>query len=314
MDEINKDQGLSQDRDDSHNPNHLENNHISEDSSKEREITDAVTDQEDTDEVTINELAETNEVADLEEGHPYDHVSDGYIDVSDLDLPEIPPQAVDQSLSDIEPKQGDLPDWLQEMITEPDQPAVKELDLPMPPREEGFQELKDNLSYNWEKEHLELDNLNHHKEVELTQIDEPSVTNLEEGVEQHGANSEEDTAPIFVKENESMAFSEVEGSFDDLKTNKIHQSIEDAEQLLIQGNFQRALPLLKSTLNEVEDFDRITAILSRASKQEGANNHEIWELFGDIALKQNKPADAVDAYAKAIHCLLVNHRGDHEIG
>lgn len=82
------------------------------------------------------------------------------------------------------------------------------------------------------------------------------------------------------------------------------KTLRFAKYLLDQGDFDRAKEIFKPYIENSEFLEDIEAWLIEASNN-GAKKHSgTWELIGDIAMVQNHPNQAFEAYKQAITVLL----------
>lgn len=295
-------------------------------SSYENENTGALDDHEITDEIEIDAF-HNDELAEPIEHEPDELPSpEGFVDISDLDLPESPHQE-DEAILEVEAKEGELPEWLQEMISEPETADIDDMESTQLPEEEPAQESVDELEINWEKEHLE----DEFTEVEIMEGEptpledaaEMDITEVEQDLDAFIAIADEDTTPISTIKTEDISSDQDEPESIELEsdeqqselseTSEEKYTLDDLKSYLNQEDFQQALKIINELDDETTDFDEVTPLLLAAAENDGQENSVLWEVIGDIALKQEKPHDALDAYAKAIKYLLANSEADDEI-
>jgi hypothetical protein len=300
----------------------VEKEEVSEDeTSFENEITGALDDHEITDEIEIDAFA-ADELAEPVEPEPDELPSpEGFVDISDLDLSE-PPHQEDEAILEVEAKEGELPEWLQEMISEPETPDFKESEPAQLPEEELVEESVDALDINWEKEHLE-DVIVENEPSPLEDVDEMDITEVDQDLETIIAIADEDTTPISTIKTEDISSDEEELEAINLdsdeqpgklsETSEVKYTLEDLKSYLNQKDIQQALNIVNELDDEITDFDEITPLLLEAAENDAPNNSDLWEVIGDIALKQNKSYDALVAYAKAIKYLFAKSEADDEI-
>jgi hypothetical protein len=295
-------------------------------SSFENEITGAVDDEEVTDEIEIDAIP-ADEIAEPVEPEPDELPSpEGFVDISDLDLPE-PPHQEDEAILDVEAKQGQLPEWLQEMISEPETSEIKETELAQLPEEESVEESIDEMEINWEKEHLEEeileDEILEDEPTPLEDVVEIEITEIDQDLDVGLTIADEDTAPISTIKTEDISSDKeepesIEPESDETQselseTSEEKNPLDDLKTYLDQNNMQMALEIINHLDDETTDFDEITHLLITAAENDAQNKCNLLEAVGDIAMKQEKPHEAFEAYTKAIGYLLANNEGDDEI-
>jgi hypothetical protein len=84
------------------------------------------------------------------------------------------------------------------------------------------------------------------------------------------------------------------------------EQLERAKRHLDQGNFDLALPVINKLLEDDIYTQTLELWIKEATESQAKTNSEAWAILGDITLRQNKPREAFDAYAKAIKYLLTN--------
>lgn len=90
------------------------------------------------------------------------------------------------------------------------------------------------------------------------------------------------------------------------------KTLRFAKYLLDQGDFDRAKEIFKPYIENNEFIEDIEAWLIEASNN-GAKKHSgTWELIGDIAMVQNQPSRAFEAYKQAITVLLSTKKETNE--
>jgi len=90
------------------------------------------------------------------------------------------------------------------------------------------------------------------------------------------------------------------------------EQLERAKRHLDQGDFDQALPIVNRLLEENIYTETLETWIKQATEREAKTTSEAWSLLGDITLRQNKPREAFDAYAKAIKYLLINDEVNDE--
>lgn len=231
---------------------------------------------------------------------------------------------------------GELPDWLQEMINEPVETQEENrnaVNIPL------------NTSVDEPTEPIEI------REVPMeNDFEEPAVTEIEEteqfmdiehpekieeteDIEEAEVVSERDQenqkpAPIPEKSNqveEEVVSTELEFSEpiidqpkilepEPVQPTKVPKTLRFAKKLLGQGDHNEALDIINTYINRGVFLNEIQLWLGDIVKDDKSSHDEVWESIGDIALKQDKPDEAFDAYTNAIKSLFKRHEENREIG
>jgi len=89
--------------------------------------------------------------------------------------------------------------------------------------------------------------------------------------------------------------------------------IDRVKAYIEQGQMDQAQPLIYEALDDAEKLTQLEVVLGEMAKQPATASSEVLETLGDIALKQNKPKEAFDAYAKALKIILENEGDSDEI-
>jgi hypothetical protein len=223
---------------------------------------------------------------------------------------------------EVEAKEGELPEWLQEMISEPETSEIKDTEPAQLPKEEPVQASVDELDIHWEKEHPEGEIV----AVEPTSLEddvEIDITEVDDELDAVIAIADEDTTPVSTITTEEISSDEEEPEFIELESDEQQSelsetgdeksTLDDLRSYLNQKEIHQALKIINELDDEFTEIDEITPLLLEAAENDAQNNSDLWEVIGDIALKQDKPHDALDAYAKAVKYLLENSEVDDEI-
>lgn len=239
---------------------------------------------------------------------------EGFVDISGLDVSELPERPI---LDDEPLRQGDLPEWLQEMITEAEEPqpdilssaAIGDQDLADEPMEITINLPDDQVEPLQDESVLEEGQTDFLMPESQAEFDnEITVTAAKE-------KEEEETSPLLMPtEEDDHLLTEVGPSFDYSPIYKEDHRIARIKGFLDDGNFDEAAPFISSLLEEESHLDELELWLMETVENDREASSQVFEVLGDIAFKQNKPADAFNAYTKAIKQLLVNDEVFDEIG
>ncbi|MBW6464941.1 MAG: hypothetical protein K0B06_00365 [Brevefilum sp.] len=297
--------------------------------------TDAWNDREITDEIEIDTSPGEAEAELIEPDLDEPPSPEGFVDISDLDLPE-PPQLENDVVFDVEAKEGELPEWLQEMISEPEEIEIKDTEMTQgseeeeddddgeeeKEEEEEIKERIDALDVNWEKEHLpdEITEEDHERDEDIFEMDS---TEVHEDLDAVMTISDEDTTPVstlkteeILPEDEEPEPIEIEGDEQEIEVREISEvddPLDELKSYLDQGEIHQALKIINDLDEETTDIKEITPLLREAAEIHAQENSEVWEAIGDLALEHDKPQDALEAYTKAIKLLIESSEVNHEI-
>lgn len=309
---------------------------------------------EHTEEIKIDELPSV-EYSD-EIGPSLDDLpsSEGFMDISEMEVSGSPQQEEpifkDKDEALIE---GELPEWLQEMIAEQEksrpgdfEPGTnKEQDLLDDPTSHQDDSALDKIA----SEEIPVDEDELVKEIDLVPdhervvdaglviedelfVDEeldvevgldaedeiltddedislpepPSSIDMETAI----AIADDATKPVVISEDDPEIAPENDEITDD---EPIDEQRELAKMRLYQGDYHQAVPIIQELLEDSSQLNELETWVKEATEGEAKNIKEMWEVLGDISLKQNKPDQALNAYAKAIKCLLADDEVNDEI-
>ena len=88
--------------------------------------------------------------------------------------------------------------------------------------------------------------------------------------------------------------------------NEDEDVLDGIKNHLAEGKFDDAIPMINEIMGETTHLDELETWLRKAAESYAEHNSDIWEALGDISVKQNKPDEAFQAYAKAIQQLLIS--------
>jgi hypothetical protein len=355
-----------------------------EDSIQVKEDFDAIDDLESTEEIEIQAVSENPILDEMEPDIDALSSVDGFVDISEVGMIEQHVEATDD-LDDEPLREGDLPEWLQEMIAESEQEPVEH----EPVFSEDsviIHEPQDDDLINVEEKTPGEDIIPQDEVDSFDGISEPD-TSFDYDI----TIAEDDTAPIAPSTDELQAVlsdEELPGTEDDFMINDEEPAFEDsppadedgltdlesmpveeepiaevdelsdeglvsadviesaaeptvdddstaeeeedlladekptsvetnafdrAKQFIDQGQIEPALPIINDMVEGGDQLEQLEVLLSELAENESSANSEVLEALGDVALKQNKPQDALLAYAKAIKLLLESEEVQDEI-
>ena len=316
------------------------------------------------------ELREPEEMNEAFVDHPADEEEH---DVHQPEEVEITEAEEETRLEEAQPQDEDLPPWLQEMITEsqePEQTVLKEeenqeaamladeptepievMDEPLPqaelePDEKISEETVDEFEF--EQPEVDYDKLEVLEEIQPMQefeLDEQEITSEpppsewvpEQAVvdeinfqdeplaeEIPAVRAEGDTHPMDMIEPESEeeipSFEEqpedlIESEFtpveyeEEESTSTLPEDLLKAKEMLFSGDIDQALSLIRSSGDQSAFRCEIKTWLVDAAQAIEKPNTDFWELLGDLALEEEQPDLAFNAYSNAIQSLLKKNEG-----
>jgi hypothetical protein len=256
--------------------------------------------------------------------------SEGFVDISNLDLSS---EQGEIELDEDALREGELPEWLQEMITESDEvisDEVEQVTLDEPEMSSEPEEVISDLAQKVTLEEPELSSEAEDKTLASIRPEEEVVeayATEDELIEIPEPEPEPDfgSAAFWVVEEETSPLAiTTDAPEEPIKTELIQeeetvQLVDDEDGLahikhhIEQGDINQALPLINNLVEQSSHLDTIQTWMTDAAESQDAPKSAIWEVLGDIALKQQQPDVALDAYAKAIRNLLQDNRGIDEI-
>lgn len=353
------------------------------------EIADGIDDHEITEEFVVESLTEQppydDNDSDLEEFTP----DEGFVDISQFGLDQQTGDAV-EFIDDESLREGDLPEWLQEMIAESEQDSIEEADvgveeeliIPAPSEESQDSSIQKDIPEEAFPEPEEVPTMDDEEAVEEKEVpetfldeglimaeedtapvalyEEPQPAPLKEDLNQFEyfdtskeqppidtppldeiADADQDWAPIgeeslveAVSSGDEDAFTPVELPDIPDEAATIEEPYHDEEEALIteeapsttdmgvvdlvkayieQGQMEQAQPLIYEALDNAEMLAQLEVVLGEMAEQPATASSDVLETLGDIALKQNKPEAAFEAYAKALKIILENEGDSDEI-
>ena len=271
---------------------------------------------------------------------PLDDLDEGFLEISEIDLERDKVEESETSSSDaIVEEQEELPDWLEDMITDQQEPSTlhdeKEdeeerlfmNDEPTQP----VQIIEENLSsVDQDQEQditaaepsLALDEIEI-KESE-SQIEEViHIVDFDEGMTDEEPVPDEDFSPISdeegvdisgveegekqneeEQEDQDIIFGEEDWELEDQEPVEIPKTLRFAKYLLDQKEIDPAYKIFKTHINKSDHLEEIKAWITEAIDQKDLSKSNLWELLGDIAIKENEHAEALSAYTRSISILL----------
>lgn len=263
---------------------------------------------------------------------------EGFVEISQFDLEASDNLEKSESgLNQQSEEQEELPDWLEEMIEEPENEISESIEL----EDEIFnpdEATKPVIITSIETEdEMELD-LGSYEAAPVTtdltmeemevQITEEVLSEKEFGEEAFIGDesaeqlpiAEDEISPIEMPSEEEILFEQIpsleienveefdadEGDWheEDLLSPELPKSLKFAKYLLDQGEIEPSFEIFQTYVNKSEHLEEIKIWAMEAAAFDTEKNNLLWELIGDLSLKQNKPDEALSAYTRAISKLI----------
>jgi hypothetical protein len=238
---------------------------------------------------------------------------EGFLDISELPSSATPEG--DETFFENEPiRHGELPEWLQDMINEPDdlQPEFDAMDEPEVP---DLMDTPTEISAEAMVLDIEPDAAEPSQDEALS-----NDKNTDEESELVDAISmvDEETNPVPIsvtEEHEPVLIDDEEPKFSDMNMQEESEVVlTQIQQHLDQEEIDAALPLINSMIESIPDLEELEHLLTSTAKKDTSIRSQVFEALGDVALKQNRPEEALQAYAKAIKHLQVHDEAYDEAG
>jgi rubrerythrin len=247
---------------------------------------------------------------------------EAYIELSEFDLEEnrenIQP-TLDEPLQDEE----ELPDWLQEMITEPSEPGSEISQPHLEERMEEDEEYIDQMDITQETdisefaEGTEVSEVEETAEIadveEIAEINDldlspsPGIINfLDPGEDEINSTFNEENIYSPWEDNsqpskdDEFMFEKSPASED----NDLPKTLLFGKYLLDQKDIDPAIEIFTNYISQSKHLSEIQVWLSETTENEIESKSSVWELIGDIALIKAEPDKALTAYTQAINSLL----------
>jgi tetratricopeptide (TPR) repeat protein len=210
----------------------------------------------------------------------------------------------------------DLPEWLKEMISEPEESAIEDAEVEM-----ARSAIDDSTAQPAENFDLEIPQETEDRVDEALQtgIGTPELeTEAEDEIEKLSEfTPDEETKPIEVQPALQDAADEdsVEAFIEPTEAVEEALTLEYAKYQFEQGNLKQAIEVIASIKDEPNNFeylDEMEKILLEETKSSAKDYLDAWELLGDISLLKNKPDEAFKAYKEAIQLLLNSEKEKDE--
>lgn len=254
-------------------------------------------------------------VDELENGMPDDK---GFIEISEIEEDLDPVQeltALEASVSEDE----ELPEWLQEMINEPDQVELTPLEKDLTAQEQTdiiseTEELPDTLA-DEPTQPMAISMAEATPQDLAEPAPEPSHESApqDEGWVQEVELAEEEEVSDFQEDE----VEEVEEIPELIPETQIYETglpdeLLDAQALLESGQISSAAQVFARHTSNPDFNHQIQTWLINVAEGDAQGNSEVWETLGDLKLNDDDPQGALEAYNKAIQVFLERKRADHD--
>jgi hypothetical protein len=254
---------------------------------------------------------------------------EGFVEISQFDLEASDNLEKSESgLNQQSEEEGELPDWLEEMIEEPETEISENIEL----EDEIFNpdeatkpviitsiETEDEMVIDEqpiEAAPLTTDLPVEEYEKQFTEddvfIDDQVAEDLSIAEEEIPPNEVPFEGEMLIEQLPSLEIENVE-EFDadegdwheeDLLSPELPKSLKFAKYLLDQGEIEPSFEIFQTYVKKSEHLEEIKIWAMEAAAFDTEKNNLLWELIGDLSLKQNKPDEAVSAYTRAISKLI----------
>lgn len=268
-------------------------------------------------------------------------LEEGFVEISEYNLDAIEEIDDESSLNqESTDKEEELPDWLEDMIVEEQQPAFEEEEKqdderifmsdeptkPVPIIEEGepedYQEqaIEETPSIaNLYLDEIELEETEPQVGESIHIVEFEEETDIEEQElyevfpEQTGQEITE-----FPDEEEAAELIEGKQDYEDMEAHgedweiydrqpvEIPKTLRFAKYLLDQGEIDPADQIFQTYIAKADYLDEIKTWVTDAVSEGKSSQSKLWEILGDIAVKQSEHAEALSAYTQSISVLLKN--------
>jgi len=114
----------------------------------------------------------------------------------------------------------------------------------------------------------------------------------------------EETTPIENEDVEEFTSEEDDWQKEDLQSIGLPKTLKFAKYLLDQGEIEPAFEIFQTYVKKSEYLEEIKIWANDAVMTDEGKSNLLWELIGDLALKQDQPGEALSAYTRAISVLI----------
>ncbi len=279
-------------------------------------------DKETTEEIDLFEKSDLPHIGAIRSDSNVPSSVEGFVDISGMDFGKVDDET--DLLPDAEPiRGGELPEWLQEMISETDQ----EPDLPKETLDasskSNFYDQIDELDPVFLAE--EASQVASYQTIDEPAFDDEILEPDDFDLEHALSIAKEDTTPVFLSATEEELSLPVEEiiAFEDsevlpappkeeLVTASDEDQLYQVKHYLDQDQIADALPIAQALIEKSVHLEQLETWFSEYSEIHPKSN-ESMEIIGDIGLKQNKPDIALKAYTKTLKLLLESHEDKNGI-
>lgn len=241
----------------------------------------------------------------------------GEVDSHDEDFVEISEAEITDDIqmnqSNKSSDNEDLPYWLQEMIAEPSENEIDDQEPDSADSRESLDVESESDLFFSEKPEEHLPSQESMNDLDESQLDEAEAsaqifTELE---------AEDTTKPVIIQ-NENQITPEIP-VMEDVEENDLDlpeempEILSSAKMLLEEGKYSQAIEAINTNQENSQYKDEIRTWLLSAVETDDSGKSDIWEALGDLALSEENPEEALDAYTKAINALMTGKKEIDEI-
>jgi hypothetical protein len=285
----------------------------------------------------------------LEEDHNEDtsvdeseNLDEGFVEISEYDLETVEkPDEEPQLPEDAVEVQEELPDWLEDMISEEQKPMVEEDEeksfdekmlssdeptKPVPIIEETITDADQGemIEEKPSGENLILDEINFEKtgsqiedSIHIVEFDEQTDFEPQElekdfsvKIDQGITETPNEVVPVQVideiQDYEEIQENDEDWEIYDQQPVEIPKTLRFAKYLLDQGKIDQANQIFQTFISKADQMEAIKLWVTEAIDEGNLSQNKLWEILGDIAVKQSDHAEALADYTRSISLLLKN--------
>jgi len=254
---------------------------------------------------------------------------EGFVEISQFDLEASDNlEKSENGLDQQNEEQEELPDWLEEMIEEPE----TEISENMVFEDEAFnpdEATKPVIVTPIETEHKEIDEDQPIEAAPLAtdqpveEFEEQFAENevfIEDQVAEDLSIAEEEIPPdetliegemlieqvptLDTENVEELDADESHWHEEELLSPELPKTLKFAKYLLDQGEIEPSFEIFQTYVKKSEYLEEIKIWAKEAAATDKEKSNLLWELIGDLSLKQDKPDEALSAYTRAISKLI----------
>lgn len=266
---------------------------------------------------------------------------EGFVEISEYDIEAFEePEKEPRSLHNAVEEQEELPDWLEDMISEEQQhaaegeeksfdeqfflsdeptkpvPIIEEI-VPETYQEEMIEEIPSVENrildeINFEETESQMEESIHIVEFDVESEEESQEVNEDFSIQidQEMTEIPDEEAPAQVideiEDYEEIQEPDVDWEIYDQQPVEIPKTLRFAKYLLDQGKIEQADQIFQTYITKADHLEEIKGWVTDAISDDDISQSKLWEILGDIAVKQSEHTEALSAYTRSISTLLKN--------